>query len=91
MSSLLSPQVEFCGYSIPHPAEAKMHVRIQTYGIVTHLYYEGQFVRLISLLDNTDPRDVLDKALDDLMDVCDVVIEKFEGAQSAYKAKHGHA
>lgn len=27
-----SPDVEFCGYSIPHPSEAKMNVRIQTYG-----------------------------------------------------------
>ncbi|CAO3649225.1 unnamed protein product [Cunninghamella blakesleeana] len=25
-----NPQVDFCGYSIPHPSEAKMHVRIQT-------------------------------------------------------------
>ena len=27
-----SPDVEFCGYSIPHPAEPKMNLRIQTYG-----------------------------------------------------------
>jgi hypothetical protein len=27
-----SLEVEFCGYSIPHPSEAKMNVRIQTYG-----------------------------------------------------------
>ncbi|KAJ1724816.1 RNA polymerase subunit AC19 [Coemansia erecta] len=25
-----NPQVDFCGYSIPHPSEAKMNVRIQT-------------------------------------------------------------
>lgn len=31
-----SPQVEFCGYSIPHPAEKKMNLRIQTYGKSTH-------------------------------------------------------
>ena len=24
--------VEFCGYSVPHPVEAKMHLRIQTKG-----------------------------------------------------------
>lgn len=23
------PDVEFCGYSMPHPSEAKMHIRIQ--------------------------------------------------------------
>lgn len=28
----ISPEVEFCGYSIPHPSEAKMNVRIQSYG-----------------------------------------------------------
>lgn len=27
-----SPEVEFCGYSIPHPSEAKIHLRIQMYG-----------------------------------------------------------
>jgi len=27
-----NPEVEFCGYSIPHPSEAKMNIRIQTYG-----------------------------------------------------------
>lgn len=29
---LTSPDVEFCGYSIPHPSEEKMNIRIQTYG-----------------------------------------------------------
>ncbi|XP_046994209.1 probable DNA-directed RNA polymerases I and III subunit RPAC2 [Schistocerca americana] len=27
-----SPEVLFCGYTIPHPAETKMHFRIQTNG-----------------------------------------------------------
>jgi len=26
-----NPEVEFCGYSIPHPSEPKMNIRIQTY------------------------------------------------------------
>ncbi|KAM7207387.1 hypothetical protein V8F20_002267 [Naviculisporaceae sp. PSN 640] len=26
-----NPDVEFCAYAIPHPAEARMNVRIQTY------------------------------------------------------------
>lgn len=29
---LCSPDVEFCAYTIPHPSESKMNVRIQTYG-----------------------------------------------------------
>lgn len=27
--------MEFCGYSIPHPSEAKLNIRIQTYGDIT--------------------------------------------------------
>lgn len=26
-----NPDVEFCGYSLPHPSEAKLHLRIQMY------------------------------------------------------------
>ncbi|KAL1122630.1 hypothetical protein AAG570_002957 [Ranatra chinensis] len=26
------PEVTFCGYTVPHPAETKMHFRIQTSG-----------------------------------------------------------
>ncbi|KAJ1747938.1 RNA polymerase subunit AC19 [Coemansia sp. RSA 1807] len=26
-----NPRVDFCGYSIPHPSEAKLHIRIQTH------------------------------------------------------------
>lgn len=53
-----NPDVEFCGYSIPHPSEALMNIRIQT--------YEG-----------TTAVDALDKGLQDLMDLCDVVAAKF--------------
>jgi DNA-directed RNA polymerase I and III subunit RPAC2 len=28
-------EVEFCGYSIPHPSENKLNLRIQTYGGMT--------------------------------------------------------
>ena len=30
-----NPEVEFCGYSIPHPSENKMTIRIQTYGNIS--------------------------------------------------------
>ena len=30
-----NPEVEFCGYSIPHPSDNKMNIRIQTYGNIT--------------------------------------------------------
>lgn len=28
------PDVEFCGYNVPHPQENKIHLRIQSYGKV---------------------------------------------------------
>ncbi|AAS53154.2 AFL220Cp [Eremothecium gossypii ATCC 10895] len=53
-----NPEVEFCGYSIPHPSENFLNIRIQTYGKVTAV-------------------DALHKGLQDLMDMCDVVEDKF--------------
>jgi hypothetical protein len=29
---LLSPNVEFCGYTMPHPSDPKFHLRLQTKG-----------------------------------------------------------
>lgn len=53
-----NPEVEFCGYSIPHPSEDFLNIRIQTYGDITAV-------------------DALKKGLQDMMDMCDVVEEKF--------------
>ncbi|KAL6704610.1 RNA polymerase subunit AC19 [Coniothyrium glycines] len=60
-----NPDVEFCGYSIPHPSEAKMNLRIQTY-------------------DGVSVYTVLEKGLDDLMAMCDVVEEKFTLARDEF-------
>lgn len=35
LTFFFSPDVEFCGYSIPHPSEPKMNIRVQTYGKMT--------------------------------------------------------
>ncbi|TVY41935.1 DNA-directed RNA polymerases I and III subunit [Lachnellula subtilissima] len=59
-----NPKVEFCGYSIPHPSEDLMNIRIQT--------WEGTAV------------EALEKGLDDLSDLCDVVEEKFIEARDEY-------
>lgn len=53
-----NPEVEFCGYSIPHPSEDFLNIRIQTYGDITAV-------------------DALKKGLQDMMDMCDAVEEKF--------------
>ncbi|RHZ45773.1 DNA-directed RNA polymerase core subunit RPC19 [Aspergillus thermomutatus] len=62
-----NPEVEFCGYTIPHPSEAKMNLRIQTY-------------------DTTTAVEALEKGLEALMDLCDVVTDKFTSARDAYSA-----
>ncbi|KAK7949673.1 DNA-directed RNA polymerase 1 and 3 polypeptide [Apiospora saccharicola] len=62
-----NPDVEFCAYSIPHPSEAKMNIRIQTY-------------------DTTTATAALEKGLQDLEDLCDVVSEKFWEARNEFNA-----
>ncbi|KAI9371664.1 RBP11-like subunits of RNA polymerase [Aspergillus egyptiacus] len=62
-----NPEVEFCGYTIPHPSEAKMNIRIQTY-------------------DTTTAIEALEKGLDTLMDLCDVVTDKFTTSRDEFNA-----
>ncbi|KAL2382939.1 RNA polymerase subunit AC19 [Blastomyces dermatitidis] len=64
-----NPEVEFCGYTMPHPSEAKMNLRIQTYASQT---------------DTTNVFEVLEKGFDDLMDLCDTVTETFMEAKNAF-------
>ncbi|KAI5803223.1 hypothetical protein EDC01DRAFT_628014 [Geopyxis carbonaria] len=64
-----SPYVEFCGYSIPHPSENKMNIRIQ-------IYPEFEEV--------TRPVEVLMKGLDDLSDLCDEVRDSFTAKRDAF-------
>jgi len=78
-----SPEVELCGYSIPHPAEAKMNLRIQTYGGSLLLCLKEQELRAMST-DGTTAYDVLEKGLDDLRDLCGVVLEKFKTARDEF-------
>ncbi|KAI4204385.1 MAG: hypothetical protein LQ350_001141 [Teloschistes chrysophthalmus] len=58
-----SPEVELCGYSIPHPSEAKMNLRIQTYeGTAVYDVLEKGLDDLMALCDAvvtkfTDARD----------------------------------
>ena len=47
-----NPQVEFCGYSIPHPSENLLNLRIQTYGEITAV--EALQKGLTDLMDMCD-------------------------------------
>ncbi|KAK6584573.1 hypothetical protein PZA11_002797 [Diplocarpon coronariae] len=47
-----NPDVEFCGYSIPHPSEELMNIRIQTYeGTTAVAALDKGFADLIDLCD----------------------------------------
>ncbi|KAG9627384.1 hypothetical protein KCU86_g21694, partial [Aureobasidium melanogenum] len=79
-----NPDVEFCGYSIPHPSEAKMNLRIQTWGMDGSDYGEMQTTDYFT--DEVNVYDVLEKGLNDLMDLCDVVVDKFTVSRDAFNA-----
>ncbi|KAJ5127604.1 DNA-directed RNA polymerase I and III subunit [Penicillium atrosanguineum] len=66
-----NPAVEFCGYTIPHPSDAKMHLRIQT-------------------TDSTTALEALEKGFNDLIDLCDVVTEKFTEERDSFNAERGN-
>ena len=85
---VFSPEVELCGYSIPHPAEAKMNLRIQTYGRSTA--FAAAVLRTLSDLsaEGTTVYDALEKGLDDLRDLCGVVLEKFKAARDEFDAEN---
>lgn len=75
MLTMSSPDVEFCGYSIPHPSEPKLNLRIQTYGSrdrgsISDMAGDGGKTAV----------DALEKGLDDLMALCGAVEEKFHAA-----------
>ncbi|CAD0087242.1 unnamed protein product, partial [Aureobasidium vineae] len=79
-----NPDVEFCGYSIPHPSEAKMNLRIQTWGKDRPGYGDMQFADQYT--DEVNVYDVLEKGLNDLMNLCDVVVDKFTVSRDAFNA-----
>ncbi|KAJ3413796.1 RNA polymerase subunit AC19 [Chytridiales sp. JEL 0842] len=54
-----NPDVSFCGYSLPHPSEYKINLRIQTNGEIT-------------------AAQALNKALDDLVDLCQHIRTSFK-------------
>ncbi|KAJ5552800.1 hypothetical protein N7507_004364 [Penicillium longicatenatum] len=66
-----NPAVDFCGYTIPHPSDAKMHLRIQT-------------------SDSTTALEALEKGFNDLMDLCDVVTEKFTVARDQFNEENSN-
>lgn len=71
-----SPDVDFCGYSIPHPSEAKIHLRIQTRGIQPVEWLSLRF----SCSLGPPAIDILRKGLDDLEAAMECLLRKFDAA-----------
>jgi DNA-directed RNA polymerase I and III subunit RPAC2 len=46
------PETDFCGYSVPHPYEPKMHVRIQTVNIPTATVLKKGFDVMENICDD---------------------------------------
>jgi len=62
-----NPDVEFCGYTIPHPSETKMNIRIQTWEDT-----------------KTTAADALRKGLQDMIEACEVISEKFRSTRDDF-------
>ena len=76
--------MEFCGYSIPHPSEAKMNVRIQTYGLFAQAHGKESDELTDAETDGTTALEALERGLDDLIGLCDVVVDKFTIARADF-------
>lgn len=85
--------MDFCGYTIPHPSDAKMHLRIQTSGKRTDWDQQKDIEespRLTRLLDSTTALEALEKGFNDLMDLCDVVTEKFTASRDQFNEENSN-
>ncbi|KAG8470360.1 hypothetical protein KFE25_008781 [Diacronema lutheri] len=49
-----NPQVSFVGYSVPHPSEPKMNVRVQTTGVPASDVLLDSLVTLYKVADHID-------------------------------------
>lgn len=79
----ISPDVEFCGYSIPHPSEELMNIRIQTYG----KYNDSWALGKSNTIAEGTALDALDRGLTNLMELCDEVSVAYVASRESFKAK----
>lgn len=83
-----SPEVEFCGYSAPHPSEPKIHLRVQMYGEcerASGAYSAGESTALIpdasvspACADGKSAIGAVRKALDDLETIFLAIDKKYK-------------
>ena len=66
------PSVDFCGYTIPHPSEAKINFRIQS-----KINADASYVPAI---------DTFRQGLVNLKEICSIVLDKYEGSVTTFKS-----
>lgn len=50
------PDVEFCGYSVPHPYEPKMNLRLQTHGVPAIKVLRAAIKDMMELCDDLESK-----------------------------------
>ncbi|KAI0739123.1 RBP11-like subunits of RNA polymerase [Daedaleopsis nitida] len=71
-----NPKVEFCGYSVPHPSEPHINMRIQMFGTLTQHFYSTLTVSS-SDADGLSSLTALLDALKNLDDLCVTIDEAY--------------
>ncbi|CAF0878567.1 unnamed protein product [Adineta steineri] len=66
-----NPDVDFCGYTIPHPSESKINFRIQS--------------KINNDSTSTPAIDIFRQGLVDLKQMCSIVLEKYEETVKTFK------
>ncbi|KAG0480837.1 hypothetical protein HPP92_011695 [Vanilla planifolia] len=69
------PRVEFCGYSIPHPSEKKVNIRVQTTGDPAKEVLKDSLHDLILMCRHV--RSTFDKAVIDFKSSEEMITENF--------------
>jgi DNA-directed RNA polymerase I and III subunit RPAC2 len=93
-----SPDVDFCGYTIPHPSEPKMHVRLQTrqgacravaLTLITASWMLTVLVRLVPCFHDAGvpSDDVLRNGLTDLRKVSSAISDAYRKELKAFNRK----
>lgn len=67
----------------------KLMVSYFTLGCTGDLIFDQMILLLTTTEDGTNVYDALEKGLDDLMDLCDVVTDKFTLARDVFTVKEG--
>eukprot|EP00762_Andalucia_godoyi_P005284 ANDGO_06752.mRNA.1 DNA-directed RNA polymerases I and III subunit RPAC2 len=66
-----NPDVEFAGYAIPHPLEAKLHLRVQTYDVPVKTAVQDGLSSLMEISKHIQSafEDAIEKFEDSKMDL----------------------